>query len=82
MCAAGQGVAKSPVIDCNATAAAMAQGGQNANDVPVNAFANFFLTRPIVTTGPSPDNGKIIGEFMGVVTKLNAKLYQNVRLYR
>jgi Flp pilus assembly protein TadG len=87
MCAVGQGVPNRrilsvAVIDCIANAAAMANGGQTANNVPVNAFANFFLTRPVVTTGSSPDNGKIIGEFTGVVTNLNAKLYQNVKLYR
>jgi Flp pilus assembly protein TadG len=87
MCATGQGVPNRrvlavAVIDCIANKAAMANGGQTANDVPVNAFAKFFLTRPVVTTGSSPDNGKIIGEFTGVVTNSDAKIYQNVKLYR
>jgi hypothetical protein len=58
----------------------MGNGGVNAVNIPVEAFANFFISEPVNTTGAA-SNRKLIGEFTGGVN-LNAQRYQNVKLYR
>jgi hypothetical protein len=59
----------------------MGNGGTNAVNIPVEAFANFFMSEPVPTTGAASGR-KLIGEFTGDAVSLNARLYQNVKLYR
>ena len=59
----------------------MGVGGVNAVNIPVEGFANFFISEPVVTSGAGRKLRHLIGEFTGQVN-LNAKLYQNVKLYR
>jgi Flp pilus assembly protein TadG len=68
------------VINCTANSALMGNGGVNAVNIPVEAFANFFISEPVNTTGAA-SNRKLIGEFTGGVN-LNGNRYQNVKLYR
>src|SRR5439155_27299447 len=76
---AGRRVLPIAVINCTANAALMGNG-QNADNVPVEAFANFFISEPVNTTGAASTR-KLIGEFTGQVN-LAAQRYLNVKLYR
>jgi Putative Flp pilus-assembly TadE/G-like len=65
------------VINCTANAASMGNGQQNANNIPVAAFAQFSISQPVdITTSPPTLSGKFTG------TGPLPPFFQNVRLYR
>jgi Flp pilus assembly protein TadG len=77
---AGRRVLPVAVINCTANAALMGNGN-NADNIPVEGFAKFFMTQQVPTTGPASGR-KLTGEFTGEVTNLDAVLRQTVKLYR
>ncbi|ACL57539.1 conserved hypothetical protein [Methylobacterium nodulans ORS 2060] len=76
----GRRVLPIAVINCTENATLMGNGA-NADNIPVAGFAKFFITEPVNTTGAASDR-QLIGEFTGEVTALDAKIFQNVKLYR
>jgi hypothetical protein len=72
------------VINCLAqTAAGKMGGGSTANNVPVAAFAKFFITRPVGDGSDGSNNNYVYGEFTGYATKKDGiVILDQVQLYR
>jgi len=86
LCAGVKGVANRrllyvAVINCTANAAAMAAGGSNATNIPVEGYAKFFMTETVPTTGGASGR-TLTGEFTGVLTNLDTPHRVTVQLYR
>jgi Flp pilus assembly protein TadG len=90
-CAVGTGVATPDrrnivvaVINCLAqTAAGKMGGGSTANNVPVAAFAKYFITRPVGDRSDGTNNSYVYGEFTGFATRKDGiVILDQVQLYR
>jgi hypothetical protein len=68
------------VINCTANSA-LRGNGNNADNIPVEGYAKFFISEPVNTMGAASTR-KLIGEFTGELTGLDARIFQNVKLYR
>jgi Flp pilus assembly protein TadG len=66
------------VINCRAHSAQMT-GGSTANNIPVAAFAKYFVTRPVGDDGTND----VYGEFTGFATRADGVvILDQVQLYR
>jgi Flp pilus assembly protein TadG len=70
------------VINCLAHSAQMT-GGSTANNIPVAAFAKYFVTRPVGDGSDGTNNNYVYGEFTGFATRSDGVvILDQVQLYR
>jgi Putative Flp pilus-assembly TadE/G-like len=70
------------VINCLAHAAQIT-GGSTANNIPVAAFAKYFVTRPVGDGSDGTNNNYVYGEFTGFATRSDGVVViDQVQLYR
>lgn len=81
---AGRRVIYMAVINCMTQSI---PNGATANNIPTAGFASFFLTEPVLTTGPAA-NRNLVGEMIGFADMngggvgLKATVFNDVQLYR
>jgi Flp pilus assembly protein TadG len=66
------------IINCLAQSG-LITGGQTANNVPVAEFGKYFITQPVNADGT---NSYLYGEMTGLVGPSDARIYNQVQLYR